>query len=131
MEAYYNTNYLAYISPTQTLCININKLQPELDELLDLHQVNTWAYITAWNPFSDALELQENRARNKTLETYLLGQIYFQGKGVAIQGDWEEESYLILGIKREIAGELGRLFQQNAILFGQKGKAAEIVRLSK
>ena len=51
------------------------------------------------------------------------------GEGREPDGSWREPSRLVIGIYRENAEALGRLFGQNAIVFMEKGAAPELVLL--
>ena len=100
--------------------IRIGVKSKELDALLLLHNCTTYAFITAWNPFSKILSEEENNRRNKLLfkelsEKYVL----FQGQGIGQDPTWKpEESFLVLGIDEYTATEYGRKYEQNAIVFG-------------
>ena len=49
LEAYKNTKYIVF---EPTLIIEIDKLNHEINDLLINHKTNTWAFITAFNPYS-------------------------------------------------------------------------------
>ena len=88
----------------------------------------SWAYITAYNPFSELLSDEENEKRNKELESKLTKFEIFSGRGVGTDGTWsDEESFLVLGISRNDAMELGKKFEQNAILFGTIDDVPELI----
>ncbi len=56
--------------------------------------------------------------------------LVYEGEGVGEDPEWKpERSVLILGIGRSKAEELGKLFDQNAIVVGMNGKNAELVLL--
>ncbi len=128
-QAYLATSYTAKVSPQILLRIEIGKSHPKLDKLLTQYTTDTWAYLTAWNPLSELCNLSSNQERNKELEKHLIEQPYFKGKGIAQQENWEEESFLILGISLQEAKLLGKKFQQNAILVGEKGGNARLIIL--
>ena len=112
------------------LCIRIGSHHERLDEMLHDHQCDAWSYITASNPASELLNDDENISRNRELESLLhtQGCLFYRGEGVGGDPDWPAEaSFLILGISREDAMNLGRQFGQNAIVCGVLGQAAELV----
>lgn len=80
----------------------------------------TAVIITAWNPFSRPLELDENRARGAGLIRSLeeAGLPWVHCTGEACDGDtpeWSEESVLVPGITRDVAVRLGREWEQNSV----------------
>lgn len=128
-QAYLATSYTAKVTPDTLLNIKIGKSHPTLDKLLTQYATDTWAYLTAWNPLSELCNLSSNQQRNKELEKHLIEKPYFKGKGIAQEENWEEESFLILDIEQQEAIQLGKKFQQNAILVGEKGKKARLIIL--
>ncbi len=129
LEAYRQTTYVA-ATPRGELRIRIGEHHPKLDKLLAEHDAETWAYITAWNPKSEPLTEQENQARQEELEEELrdAGYAFFRGQGEADNGEWPpEDSVLVAGISREEAVRYGRSYRQNAIVYGRRGEAAELV----
>ncbi|MBK9423150.1 MAG: DUF3293 domain-containing protein [Bacteroidetes bacterium] len=65
-EAFLGTQFRVFDLP---IVIKIDKKCPALDELLRKHQVNEWAYITAWNPFAKVLSDEENDRRQLELKS--------------------------------------------------------------
>ena len=115
---------------TPELCIRIGSHHDQLDQMLRDHQCGAWSYITASNPASEPLSDDENRSRNRELEALLKSQdlVFYRGEGIGSDSTWPAEtSFLILGISREAAMQLGRQFGQNAIVCGSPGHVAELV----
>ena len=76
------------------------------------------------------MQAAENQKRNQQLERDLAIYLYLHGEGVGSEGDWPaEHSFFVAGISRESAIDLGKRYQQNAILFGLKGGRAELIWL--
>lgn len=128
-EAYVATSYVAS-TPRGRLRVRVGEAHPELDALLRDHEVEQWAYITAWNPGSELLSPLENHERQKELEGELreAGYSFFRGSGVPDNDDWDaEESVLVLGISRSEAVRLGVAYGQNAIVHGPLGEVAQLV----
>jgi Protein of unknown function (DUF3293) len=71
--------------------------------------------ITAWNPFSQKLSLEENRARNRDLvDDLLMFEMPFSRViGHSSTWDWFEESFAVKDIEKAL--ELGRKYEQHAI----------------
>ncbi len=109
--------------------IRCGERSPPLEALLAESGHDTWAYITAWNPGSMALDTAENRRRMSDLSDRiaLLGFPMLEGEGVGTGGDWPPEpSLLVLGIAASEALALGREFGQVAIVVGRLGAPARL-----
>ena len=110
------------------LTIQIGQLHPDLDEFLIDNNAFSWAFVSACNPFSKPLTVVKNEVRHKNLVRLLEEQDvdFCEGQG---EGDgWTpEKSVLILDISLEKAVELGRHFEQNALVFGMVNQVAELV----
>lgn len=114
------------------LVFRIGEASPELDELLDGELATTAAFISPGNRRGRRQSESDNA--NAFLEMNLLlkessyGRI--AGEGRDPEGKWPPEaSLLLVGISRMEAEKLGRALAQNAIVFIEKGKAAELVVL--
>ena len=135
LESYLATRYTA-ATPGGEVVIRIGRRHPEVDALLAeaiaaaRGGAASWAYLTAWNPRSRRLSDAENRLRQAALIAKIGNRhAYFEGEGIATDGIWREPSLLILGISRAEAVQLGRQFEQNAIVAGEHGGEAELVCL--
>ena len=109
--------------------IRCGERSPPLEALLTESGHDTWAFITAWNPGSIALDTAENRRRMTGLagRIALLGLPMLEGEGVGTGGDWPPEpSLLVLGIDPPAALALGREFGQVAIVVGRLGEPASL-----
>ncbi|CAM3636315.1 DUF3293 domain-containing protein [Deinococcus saxicola] len=75
-----------------------------------------WAIVTAWNPDGQ----QQLRADNLRAECELLALIVSRPHlpGVNGEGEWAEPSVVLPGFRLRQAAELGRRFNQAAVLFG-------------
>lgn len=124
---YLETNYIVDILKQP---IRINEFNQELNKLLKEQNSESWAYITAYNPFSRILSDNENKCRNKKLKSLLSNYKLYKGRGCGIDGKWPpEESFLILKISRSDALKLGKKFKQNAIVFGSIDGIPELIKL--
>ena len=126
-ESYLRTAYTARTDDGSALVIRVGRRHPELDALLAEAQASSWAFITAWNPWSRQLSEEANRLRQSALLAEIGGRFrYFKGEGIAEDGVWVEPSLLILGISRAEALRLAEQFEQNAIVVAERGGAAEL-----
>jgi hypothetical protein len=117
INAYKNTDYIVY---NPSLVIKIGVKNQALDSLLKALNATTWAYITAFNPYSKLLSEASNRRRHEILKTKIENYRFYEGEGVGEDKKWKPEiSLLILGISLEEAMEVGNCFEQNAIVVGE------------
>ena len=73
--------------------------------------------ITAWNPLSEQLSLDENRRRNGELEKDLLAARAEFLKAIGRSNDWKwfEESFAVRNIDLSEIVQKAKKYQQNAI----------------
>lgn len=74
--------------------------------------------------------MARNRERNAQLRTELdeLAVVVFDGLGRGPDPSWQpEESFLVLGVSRAAASELGSRWGQNAVVWGTRGREAELL----
>lgn len=78
---------------------------------------NEYFVITAWNPFSKQLSLDENRRRNSELENDLLAVNAEMLKAIGRSNDWKwfEESLAVRNMSLSEIVQVARKYQQNAI----------------
>ena len=128
-EAYKNTTYRVNL-PLGEIDIRIGVLNPLLKELLFRNNSESWAFITACNPYSVMQNADVNTFLNTQLEAYLLEKqyLFFKGMGVGDDDSWEPEaSFMVLNIRKEDAVKLGKQFKQNAIVTGVIGNLPELI----
>lgn len=128
-EAYKATDYVVEEGNVK-IVIRLDRKNRELDQLLAELAINTWAFITAFNPRSERLMEKENVARHSELlaATTAGNYEFLNGYGRGSIGDWPpEKSLFIFNIDREAAIEIGKRFGQNAIVVGQVGGVPELV----
>lgn len=127
-DEYRATTYRVY-APGGDIDLQIDRISPALDALLAQHDVSSWAFVTAWNPHSQPLGAGENAARSAELVRAVQAQgwRYIEGAGIPQREGWPPEaSLLVLGITKEEALALARVFGQNAIVAGTRGTAGEL-----
>jgi hypothetical protein len=128
-EAYRNADYV--VLGDEELVLRIGEPSPRLDALLDSMSAPCAAFVTAANPRSSKQKPAENAQLNAALVKLIdaAGYPRYDGEGRSPDGEWREPSFLIVGIFRENAEALGRLFSQNAIVFIERGKAPALIFL--
>ena len=128
-------SYHATIYTTNTpnaFHIKIGERNTALNEYLAANKFESWAYITAENPFSKKLIEAENNVRNEKLEKEInqKGFSYLAGKGIPESMEWTpENSFLILNISLNQARMMARDYHQNAFVFGSLTVTPELIIL--
>lgn len=91
----------------------------------------SWAFITAWNPGSQALARAQNHAAQQALLASLreLPRTTFIRPGLGVGEDWREASFFVVGPDLADIDALAQQFQQNAYVHGL-GKGYARLRLS-
>lgn len=127
IKAYNKTEFRVYSPP---LIIKIGIANEELRELLVSANATKWAYITAFNPFSKILTEVENLKRHEELKEKIGNYSFYEGEGVGEDKTWEPEiSLLVVDIPLNYAIEIGKLYEQNAIVFGEINGVPELKML--
>jgi Protein of unknown function (DUF3293) len=85
-----------------------------------------YSIITAHNPYSQKLSKEENEQRHEQLEKILQerGLEHHFSTGESPDGSWREEGFIIFDISLEGALNIGRHFEQHAIVYGQGNRVA-------
>jgi Protein of unknown function (DUF3293) len=86
----------------------------------------SYAIITAHNPRSEAFSKEENDKRHQMLKSYLQEKKYEvdSSLGQSPDGSWSEEGFVIFDIELASALDIGRTFEQHAILYGEGNRVA-------
>lgn len=112
------------------LTIRPGETNPRLDELLVSEGLQTWAFITAWNPQSvQPKDPADNHAAQARLLERVRHHRIWSGRGRSVDATWHEDSLLIGGITEPEAARIGREFNQRAIVFGVVAEPARLVDL--
>ena len=128
IDAYKNTKYKVF---EPTITIEIGKFNKDLNNLILNHNSNEWAFITAYNPYSKVLTNDENKIRHYELKELTENYVTFEGHGVGEDPTWEPElSLFIIGISKDDASEIGKKFEQNAIVYGVVNNPPELLILN-
>ena len=114
-QKYLNTDYI--VSDDPPLLMKIGEQSDDLRVLLGSMGVESAALITAWNPRSEQLTDDENDDRQGMLLTDIekIRLNYLVGYGQL--DDWQEYSYLVLGIDQDQATAMATRFEQNAYVW--------------
>ena len=127
LQAYLSTSY---VTEKPDLSIKIGEMNRPLNVFLFDNNSFFWAFVSASNPYSSMLSDNENELlHNNLIEIVKENKFRFvEGLGVPSDESWKaEKSLLILDISKKEAIELGKHFNQNAIVFGQLNQVPELV----
>lgn len=130
VQAYRQTHYRVRSQPAFTL--NIDQPSAELLALQQAHRVQSSAFITACNPYSQRTDSCDNHQRQQALVQQLCaaGYTVLPGIGQHPSNNWPgEESCLVLGVGRDEASALGMQQEQNAIVWSGPDGIPELVLL--
>jgi hypothetical protein len=126
--AYRATTYTVYLpsgnGETKNLELRVGHHSAALDQLLDHHHCDEWAFISAANPGSRRLPEAVNAERYRQLHDTVcqLNLPYFAGSGIPDMPGWPAEpSLMVLGISLNQAQNIASHFGQRAILAGIRG----------
>ncbi|MGV3001251.1 DUF3293 domain-containing protein [Vibrio sp.] len=120
IEAYQKTCYRVDIDE-QAFELFIGQPNPLFSTYCQQNQVQQWAIITAYNPYSNSTSEPLNQQANIALSNELqaLGYEFYRGDGVPDSSNWSiEKGFWIVNIELTIAKNLATKYQQNAFVFG-------------
>ena len=131
LDAYRNAEYVVFAEPQ--VVMRIGQPNARIDALISAEGATTAAFVTAANPRGEQRSDMENGVANAALQNFVAaaGYPHFWGEGRDPFGGWAEPSFLVIGIYRANAEALAQLFEQNALVFCEIGKAPELVILEK
>ncbi len=130
-KAYRDTRYWVFADPDRFF-LTIGARSRDIHGLFDRFSVRTAAFITAYNPYSEAASEAENEQVQGTLKAdlELLSKVILSGEGAGADGNWPPEpSFLAMGLSRREAEALGRKYKQNAIVWVSGDCVPELVML--
>lgn len=130
--AYRETNYIVFYQKKE-IVLRVGKYSVEMDFLLDEFGFNSYAFITAANPYSTQKSRKENIQLNLELQNKMKqkGFKYVNGIGESLDKTWREESFCIFEIELKEANALALYFSQNAFIYGKRNFPPELILCSK
>lgn len=117
IQAYRETHYIVEGETPMTL--RVDQRNEALATLHEAADVESSAFVTAWNPYSRKCDDETNTNRQNALadELKALGLRFVPGVGRHPSSEWAEPSFLVLGVSLEAAKDLGTRYEQNAIVW--------------
>jgi hypothetical protein len=134
VEAYASTEYRVWPGPgdENAFVLKVGQGSAPLAQLHRKFGVHCSAFLTACNPWSQALSEPENAARQQSLQEVLQSRSlrWVKGLGQHPDGQWPgEPSFLILGLSLAAARVLAEDFAQNALLWSGQDATPQLVLL--
>lgn len=130
--AAYRTAHYSFKLACQTVDFRIGQPCAALAALIVQHRSPGTFCITAWNSFGEELPREQNDAAQQILLTTLRREAptFFPALGSDPNGSWgPEPGFLVLGLTRAQAAELGRRFRQNALVWSDPDGIPELLIL--
>ena len=130
IQAYLETEYCVQGDTPATLKIGI--ASGTLAALHKAHSVESSAFVTACNPFSQSFDdaLNANRQAALAVELRARSLTFIDGIGQHPSNLWKgEPSFLVMGVSREAAKALGVRHEQNAIVWCGPDAVPQLVLL--
>ena len=130
IRAYRETNYNVHGESAFTL--NVGIASPALRALYAARHIDSCAFVTACNPFSQQITARANAARQKALARKLArrGLQIINGIGQHPSGSWDgEASFLVLKLSLDAAKKMGKRLEQNAIVWCGPDAVPQLVLL--
>lgn len=130
-KAYCKAEY-RYAYGAKLTTLRIGEVSPELVKMYSETDLSSGVFITAHNPFGQRQSPLENEAANERLLTELesLTSYVAEGEWVDSSRDWSvEKGFFALGVSLETARNLGRQYQQDAVVWTGPDALAHLVLL--
>src|SRR5690349_17401467 len=129
IQAYRETHYLVEGKTPMTL--RVGERNEALAALQSEAGVESSAFVTAWNPYSQKHDDDLNARRQEELADELakLGVKVIEGEGKHPVDEWGERSFLVLGISLEASKQLGTRYEQNAIVWAGADAVPRLILL--
>jgi hypothetical protein len=114
------------------MVLRVDAVSVQLERLHAMHHVRGSAFITACNPLGRLIAAPLNALRQEALGAELSRRKLrtIRGIGQHPTNEWPgEPGFLVLGLTRRAAQELGRQFEQNAIVWAGVAARPELILL--
>jgi hypothetical protein len=98
-----------------------------------IEELQSFCFITAFNPYPSVLNREENLQRNSKLldELVAYGFDYYEAMGCSSDRMWIEDSFLVMNIKRRESLQMAEKYGQLAILYWEQPGVVELLKNEK
>jgi hypothetical protein len=131
IEAYLDTQYRVDVGP-DVFVLQVGQHSPALASRYAAIGSDCALFITAFNPLGQEQDDDANQTAHARLGEQLREVVdhVIEGDGADPSGQWPaERSYLAFGIDADAARELGRRFQQDAVVWIGKDAIPQLLLL--
>jgi hypothetical protein len=128
LAAYSATDFVVF-DGEERWALHVGAASPRVDALLDRHGAARATIVTAFNPRSRVLTPAANEVRHRALVQLLeqRGLSFLYGEGRDPSGQWTAETEcIVFDISLTEGLEIARRFDQNAVVFIERGKAPRL-----
>ena len=128
LNAYAATDFIVFDDGGEW-AVRVGEASPRIDRLLARFASETATIVTACNPRSRVLPPEENAARHRDLCALLKAEDwpFLLGEGRDPHGHWiAETECIVFGTSLADGLDLARQFDQNAIVFLERGHAPRL-----
>jgi Protein of unknown function (DUF3293) len=128
LSAYTATDFVVF-DQGEEWALHVGAASRCVDDLLDRHGAIRATIVTAFNPRSKVLTPEANAERHRALVQLLedRGLPFLLGEGRDPSGQWTAETEcIVFGISLAEGLEIARRFEQNAVVFIERGKAPRL-----
>ena len=128
LAAYSATDFVVFDEKKQW-ALHVGVASPRVDALLDRYGAACATIVTAFNPRSRMLAPDANAARHRALVRLLEERrlTFLYGEGRDPSGQWTAETEcIVFGISLAEGLKIARRFDQNAVVFIERGKAPRL-----
>ena len=128
LAAYTATDFVVF-DGGERWSLHVGVASARVDALLDRHGATCATVVTAFNPRSRVLAPEANEARHRALVRMLEERAvtFLLGEGRDPSGRWTAETEcIVFGISLAEGLEIARRFDQNAVVFIERGKAPRL-----
>ena len=128
LAAYTATDFVVF-DGGERWSLHVGVASARSNTLLDRHGATCATVVTAFNPRSRVLAPEANEARHRALVRMLEERAvtFLLGEGRDPSGRWTAETEcIVFGISLAEGLEIARRFDQNAVVFIERGKAPRL-----
>jgi hypothetical protein len=128
LSAYEATDFVVF-DRDEEWSLKVGVASPRIDALLDRHGAARATIVTAFNPRSRVLAPGANAERHRSLVRLLEDRrlVFLYGEGRDPSGHWVAEAEcIVFDISLAEGLEIARRFDQNAVVFIERGQAPRL-----
>lgn len=128
-QAYLETTFRVLKSDIFVNNVDLHINQIDIEIKLVAPHIQTWAFISAFNPSPAIFSLEENLLRNQQLSENLtaLNLTFHPAIGISKDEKWSEESFFIENISQENAFKLAAKYGQLAFVYAKTKEKIQLI----